>query len=55
VPRYKTLKSTINYGLYNKLKISEDSFTEHTNTTTRLKQKLFTKVIKMPSKEAWAG
>ncbi len=58
MPCYKTLKSTINFGSYNKLKIrkiSEDYFTEHTNITTRLKQKLFTKVIKMPSKKAWAG
>ncbi len=32
---------------------TEDYFTEHTNITTELKQKLFTKVIKMLSKEAW--
>ncbi len=33
--------------------ITEDYFTEHTNITTKLKQKLFTQVIKLPSKEAW--
>ncbi len=32
---------------------SEESFTEHTNNTTKLKWKLFTKVIEMPSAEAW--
>jgi hypothetical protein len=32
----------------------EDYFTEHTNNTTNLKWKRFTKVIKMPSKGAWA-
>ncbi len=31
--------------------ITEDYFTDHTNITTKLKQILFTKVIKMPSKE----
>ena len=34
--------------------ITEDNFTEHTNITTKLKQKLFTKEIKEPSKEAWS-
>ncbi len=33
--------------------ITEDYFTEHTNTTTKLKWKLFTKVMKERSKEAW--
>ncbi len=28
-------------------------FAEHTNITTKLRQKLFAKVIKMPSEEAW--
>ncbi len=32
--------------------ITEDYFTEITNITTKLKQKLFRKVIQMPSKEA---
>jgi hypothetical protein len=32
---------------------SEDYFREHTNITTKLEWKLFTKVIKMPSVEAW--
>jgi hypothetical protein len=35
--------------------ITEDYFTDHTNIATKLKWKLFTKVIKMPSKEAWVG
>ncbi len=33
--------------------ITEDWFTKHTNITTKLKWKLFTKVIKSPSEEAW--
>jgi hypothetical protein len=33
--------------------ITEEYFTEHTNITTKLKLKLFTKLIKMPSEEAW--
>jgi hypothetical protein len=33
--------------------IAKHYFTEYTNITTKLKQKLFTKLIKMPSKEAW--
>ncbi len=33
--------------------IIEDYFTENTNITTRLKQKISTKVIRTPSKEAW--
>jgi hypothetical protein len=33
--------------------ITEDCFPKHTNITTRLKQKLFSKVIREPSKEAW--
>ncbi len=33
--------------------ITEDSFTKYTNITTKLNWKLFTKVIKRPSKEAW--
>jgi len=32
---------------------TEHYFTEHTNITTKLKWKLFTKVMKMPGKEAW--
>ncbi len=32
---------------------TEDYFTEHTNITTKLKLKLFTKVIEELSKEAW--
>jgi hypothetical protein len=32
--------------------ITEDIFPKHTNITTKLKQKLFTKVIRGPSKEA---
>jgi len=32
---------------------TEDYFTEHTNITTKLKLQLFTKVIKVPSEEAW--
>ncbi len=34
---------------------TEDYFTEYTNITTKLKQKLFTKLIKMLNKEAWVG
>ncbi len=33
--------------------IIEDIFPKHANITTKLKWKLFTKVIKRPSKEAW--
>ncbi len=33
--------------------ITKDSIVKHTNFTTKLKCKVFTKVIKMPSKEAW--
>ncbi len=33
--------------------ITEDSFTKYTTITTKLKWKLFAKVIKSPSKEAW--
>ncbi len=33
--------------------ITEDNFTEHTNITTKLKWKLFTKVIKILREEAW--
>ncbi len=33
--------------------ITEDYFAKHTNITTKLKLKLFTKVIKKPSEEAW--
>ncbi len=33
--------------------ITEYYFTQHTNIITKLERKLFTKVIKMPSKEAW--
>jgi hypothetical protein len=33
--------------------ITESDFTEHTNIATKLKWKLFTKVIREPSKEAW--
>ncbi len=33
--------------------ITKDYFTEHTNITTKLKQNIFTKVIKAPTKEAW--
>ncbi len=33
--------------------ITEDYFTEITNITTKLKQKLLRKVIKMPTEEAW--
>ncbi len=32
--------------------MTEDYFTEHTNITFKIKQKLFTKVTKMLSKEA---
>ncbi len=32
--------------------ITEDYFTEHMNITTKLKWKLFTKVIKIPSEES---
>ncbi len=32
--------------------VTEDYFEKHANITTKLKQKLFTKVIKMSSKEA---
>ncbi len=28
---------------------------KYTNIATKIKWKLFTKVIKMPSKEAWVG
>ncbi len=35
--------------------ITEDWFTKCTNITTKLKWKLFTKVIKRASKEAWNG
>jgi hypothetical protein len=31
----------------------EDYFPKHTNITTKLKWKLFTKVIREPSKDAW--
>ncbi len=33
--------------------ITEDYFSKHTNITTKLKWKLFTKVIRVPSGEAW--
>ncbi len=33
--------------------MAEDYFTEHTNITTKLKWKLFTKVDKTPSKDIW--
>ncbi len=33
--------------------ITEDCFTKYTNIATKLKWKLFTKVIKRSSKEAW--
>jgi hypothetical protein len=33
--------------------ITEDDFTEHKDITTELKWKLFSKVVKEPSKEAW--
>ena len=33
--------------------INEDYFTEHTNIATKLKWKLFTKVIKKPIGEAY--
>ncbi len=33
--------------------ITEDLFTKYTNITTKLIWKLFTKVIKRPSEEAW--
>ncbi len=33
--------------------VTEDWFTKHTNITTKLNWKLFTKVIKSPSEEAW--
>ncbi len=32
--------------------MSEDDFTEHTNITTKLKWKLFTKLIEEPSKRS---
>jgi hypothetical protein len=32
---------------------TDDLFPKQTNITTKLKQKLFTKVIKEPSEEAW--
>ncbi len=32
-----------------------DWFTKYTNITTKLKWKLFTKVIKRPSENAWVG
>jgi len=35
--------------------ITEDYFPKHTNITTKLKWKLFTKVIREPSKEACFG
>ncbi len=35
--------------------VTEYYFEEHANITTKLKQKLFTKVIKMSSKEALFG
>jgi hypothetical protein len=35
--------------------ITEDSFTKYTNITTKLKWKLFAKVFKRPSEEAWVG
>ncbi len=31
---------------------TEDTKVKHTNITTKIKRKVFTKVIKMPSKEA---
>ncbi len=37
----------------NKSNIAEDYFMEHTNITTKLNWKLFTKVTNMQSKEAW--
>ncbi len=39
---FKTIKS-----------ITEDGFTKYTNITTKLNWKLFTKVNKKPSEEAW--
>ncbi len=33
--------------------ITEETKVKHTNITTKLKWKLFAKVIEMPSKEAW--
>jgi hypothetical protein len=33
--------------------ITEDYFPKHTNITTKLKWKVFTNVIREPSKEAW--
>ncbi len=33
--------------------ITDNYFTKHTNITTKLKQKLFTKVIREQSEEAW--
>ncbi len=35
--------------------ITQDWFTNYANITTKLKWKLFTKVIKRPCKEAWVG
>jgi hypothetical protein len=32
-----------------------DDFREHTNITTVFKGKVFTKVTKMPSEEAWVS
>jgi hypothetical protein len=47
------LISIIKTSVLEKIKfIIEDSLTKHTNITTKLKLKLFTKVIKRPSKEA---
>ncbi len=35
--------------------ITEDLFTKNANITTKLKWKLFTKVIKRPSDVVWVG
>jgi hypothetical protein len=40
---------------YNARCYTEDSFPKYTNITTKLKHKLFTKVIREPTEEAWAS
>ncbi len=52
VLRAKTLIYNITGWFEQSKLIIEENFTERTNITTKLKQKLFTKVIKMPGKTA---
>ncbi len=48
-----TQKSMIKWVTLFKKWITEDCFTKYPNITTILNRKLFTKVIKRPSEEAW--